>query len=94
MATELTPIEKVIRDFLLKEILYDKQFADLGPRDLLLDGVLDSISLTQTVAFCEEVFNISIPHEELLPDHFENISAIAQLVERRLGSKQRSFGSR
>ena len=38
MATELTPTEKIIRDFLLEEILYDKQLADLGPQDLLLEN--------------------------------------------------------
>jgi acyl carrier protein len=88
MATELTPTEKIIRDFLLEEILYDKQLADLGPQELLLENeLMDSISILQTVAFCEQIFEISIPEEELLPDHFENVRAIAQLVERRLADK-------
>jgi acyl carrier protein len=88
MATELTPTEKIIRDFLLEEILYDKQLADLGSQELLLENeLMDSISILQTVAFCEQIFEISIPEEELLPDHFENVRAIAQLVERRLADK-------
>ncbi|MBV8358266.1 MAG: hypothetical protein JO189_10070 [Deltaproteobacteria bacterium] len=91
MATELTPTEKIIRDFLLEEILYDKQLADLGPQDLLLENeLMDSISIMQTVAFCEQIFEISIPEEELLPDHFENIRAISQLVERQLADKRAS----
>jgi len=91
MATELTPTEKIIRDFLLEEILYDKQLADLGPQDLLLENeLMDSISIMQTVAFCEQIFEISIPEEELLPDHFENLRAISQLVERRLADKRAS----
>jgi acyl carrier protein len=91
MATELTPTEKVIRDFLLEEILYDKQLADLGPQELLLENeLMDSISILQTVAFCEQIFEISIPEEELLPDHFENVRAIAQLVERRLADRRAS----
>ena len=91
MATELTPTEKIIRDFLLEEILYDKQLADLGPQDLLLENdLMDSISIMQTVAFCEQIFEISIPEEELLPDHFENLRAISQLVERRLAEKRAS----
>jgi len=91
MATELTPTEKIIRDFLLEEILYDKQLADLGPQDLLLENeLMDSISIMQTVAFCEQIFEISIPEEELLPDHFENLRAISQLVERRLANKRAS----
>ena len=83
MPTELTPTEKVIRDFLVEEALYDKQLTDLGPLDLLVDAeLLDSISILQTVAFCEQIFEITIPEEELLPDRFENVRAIAQLVER------------
>jgi acyl carrier protein len=85
MASELTSTEKTIRDFLLEEILYDKQLADLGPEELLLENeLMDSISILQTVAFCEQIFEISIPEEELLPDRFENVRAIAQLVERQL----------
>jgi acyl carrier protein len=91
MATELTPTEKTIRDFLLDEILYDKQLADLSPQELLLENeLMDSISILQTVAFCEQIFEISIPEEELLPDHFESVRAIAQLVERRLADKRTS----
>ena len=88
MTETLTPIEKTIRDFLLEEILYDKQLADLGPQDTLLkDSLLDSIGILQTVTFCEQTFEISIPEEELLPDHFQNVRAIAQLVERQLVGK-------
>ena len=91
MATELTPTEKTLRDFLLDEILYDKQLADLSPQELLLENeLMDSISILQTVAFCEQIFEISIPEEELLPDHFESVRAIAQLVERRLADKRTS----
>jgi acyl carrier protein len=88
MAPQLTPTEKTIRDFLLEEILYDKQLADLGPQDLLLENeLMDSISILQTVAFCEQIFEIRIPEEELMPDHFENLRAIGQLIERRLAEK-------
>jgi len=91
MATELTATETTIRDFLLEEILYDKQLADLGPQDLLLkDSLLDSIGILQIVTFCEQTFDVSIPEEELLPDHFENLRAIAQLVERRIADSRAS----
>ena len=91
MATELTATETTIRDFLLGEILYDKQLVDLGPQDLLLkNSLLDSIGILQTVTFCEQTFDISIPEEELLPDHFENLRAIAQLVERRIADSRAS----
>ena len=88
MAAQLTAIEQAIRDFLLEEILYDKQLADLGPQDMLLgNSLLDSIGILQMVTFCEQTFDISIPEEELMPDHFENIRAIGKLVERRVAER-------
>jgi acyl carrier protein len=91
MARKLTPTESAIRDFLLEEIFYDKSLANLGPQEMLLDGLLDSIGILQTVTFCEQTFNINIPQEELIPEHFENIRAIARLVERRLADSQASL---
>jgi len=87
-ATRLTPTETAIRDFLLQEVLYDKGLANLGPEDSLLENeLLDSIAIMQIVAFCEQAFDIDIPEEELLPDHFENIHVMGQLVKRQLGRK-------
>jgi len=87
-AATLTPVETEIRDFLIREVLYDKELRDLGAEDSLLESeLLDSIAIMQIVAFCEQVFEISIPEEELQPDHFENIRVIGQLVERRLAEK-------
>jgi acyl carrier protein len=84
-AATLTPTETVIRDFVIQEVLYDKELGDLGAEDSLLESeLLDSISIMQIVAFCEQVFEIIVPEEELLPDNFETVRAIGQMVERRL----------
>ncbi|GEM_PF-1252638 len=84
----LSSVETVLRDFLMQDVLYDKQIPLLGPRDSLLESeLLDSIAIMQIVAFCEQAFEITIPEEELLPQNFENIEAIGQLVERQLAEK-------
>jgi acyl carrier protein len=86
-AKAATTTEDIIRDFLLQEILYDKELTGLGPDDSLLQAeLLDSIAIMQLVAFCEQVFNIEIPEDELLPDNFESVRAVSRLVE-RLGGK-------
>ena len=85
MATNLTPTETAIRDFLLQEVLYDKELRALGAEDSLVESeLLDSIAIMQIVAFCEQVFEITVLDEDLVPDRFENVRAIAQLIERRL----------
>jgi len=79
----LTPTETAVRQFLVEDVFYDKDLKDLGPDDSLLErGLLDSMSILKTVTFCEEQFGITIPDEDVLPDHFESVRTIAALVER------------
>jgi len=80
----MTATESTIRDFLVNEVLYDRDLKDLKPEDpLIARGLLDSLSILKTVTFCEERFGITVPDHEVLPDHFESVRAIAALVDRR-----------
>lgn len=82
----LTPTEATVRQFLIEDVFYDKDLKDLGPEDSLLEkGLLDSLAILKTVTFCEEQFGITIPDEDVLPDHFESVRAIAKLVDRVRG---------
>jgi acyl carrier protein len=77
-----TAIEEGLRNFLITEVFYDKvlDVDALAPNDSLV-GMLDSLGIMRVVSFCEESFGIQVPDTEILPEHFENISAIASLVE-------------
>lgn len=78
-----TPTETAIRDFLLAEVLYDKNLQTLAVDDNLIDkGLLDSLAILRVVSFCEEQFGVTIPDTEVLPDNMESVQAIAGLVER------------
>jgi acyl carrier protein len=74
-------IEEGVRNFLVNEVFYDKVFDRdaLGPNDTLV-GLLDSLGVMRVVNFCEESFGIQIPDEDILPEHFETIGAIAALI--------------
>jgi acyl carrier protein len=75
--------ESTVRQFLLTDVLYDRALKDLAMEESLLEGgLLDSLGILRTVTFCEEHFGITIPDEEVLPENFENVRAIARLVER------------
>ena len=79
----LSATEATIRQFLVEDVFYDQDLKDLGADDsLLARGLLDSLSILKTVTFCEEQFGVTIPDEDVLPDHFESVRAIAALVER------------
>jgi len=80
----MTATETAIREFLVNEVLYDRDVKELKADDpLIARGLLDSLSILKTVTFCEERFGITIPDHEVLPDHFESVKAIAALVDRR-----------
>jgi acyl carrier protein len=82
----LSPTETAIRQFLVEDVFYDRDLSSLGAEDSLLQkGLLDSMAILKTVTFCEEQFGITIPDQEVLPDHFESVRAIAKLVERVRG---------
>jgi acyl carrier protein len=53
---------------------------------LIDEQVLDSQSLFTLVARLEADFGISVPDEDILPDHFETIGTIVELVRSKGGS--------
>jgi acyl carrier protein len=51
--------------------------------NLFETGVIDSAGLISFVCFIEEEFNMTIPDEDLLPEHFMSISSIAAYLRSR-----------
>ena len=86
--TQPTATETRIRDFLIQEVLYDRELRELSVDENLLEkGLLDSLAILKVVTFCEEEFGVAIPDQDVLPDHMESVRSIAALVERvRAGS--------
>jgi acyl carrier protein len=79
----MNPTEAAIHEFLITDLLYDRDLAGLQPEDDLIErGLLDSLGILKVVTFCEERFGITIPDAEVLPDHMASVRAIAALVER------------
>jgi len=48
--------------------------------DLLAGGIIDSLAVTQLVAFLEEQFGIYVTDEELTPANFRTLAAIEAFV--------------
>jgi acyl carrier protein len=55
---------------------------------LLGGGMLDSLGILEVVTFVEREFNISIDDEELLPENFQTVKAIATFVVRKCAFRQ------
>jgi acyl carrier protein len=78
-----TTATEQIRAFVLEKFPQAKK-KNLRDSDKLLEsGIVDSLGILDLVAFLESDFQVHISDEELLPENFQTVEAIAQFVERK-----------
>lgn len=78
-------IEASIITYIVEDILHNGQSSCVTATfPLLEDSFLDSTGLQQLLTFIEVQYDIAIEDEDLVPENFENVRAIAQLVERMM----------
>lgn len=73
-----------IEKFILSELNSLGKESLSADEDLLDSGMVDSIGLVQLVGFIEEKYSITVSPEDLLPDNFASISAIANFISGKL----------
>ena len=71
-----------LRYYILNQYLSGESIEKLGVNDNLIDnGILDSMTLLKFVSYLENNYELEISNEELTPDNFESIKAIAHFLE-------------
>lgn len=71
-----------IREFIATELDCSVPPDQLTDELLLIDErVIDSIAIFQVIDYLESEFDIEVLDEELLPENFASISAMARLVD-------------
>lgn len=63
------------------------EFDFSGSKDFISDGMLDSLDVVTLVADLDKAYGISIPGIEIVPENFQNIAAIEQLVHKYAAPK-------
>ena len=77
-------LERRIREYVPRELLYDRDASGLKDDDSLLGpGLLDSVAILRLVAWIEEEFGVHVPDEDVVPEHVETVRRLADLVRRR-----------
>jgi acyl carrier protein len=75
-----------IRGFISKNLLKGKS-RELGDDESLIGtGVLDSVSWLQLVSHIEKHYGLTVEDDELSPEKFDTIGAIAEFVARKQSS--------
>jgi acyl carrier protein len=82
VSNQIVPIE----EFVLAEICGDLGDGEVGrSTDLLAADLIDSLGIMELVKFLEGRFGIAVLDEDLVPDNFRSIDAIAAFVARKEG---------
>lgn len=76
---EIEAIERELSQFLVKNILTDN-INITSDQELKVAG-LDSFSIVEIILFIERKYGFVIPDEQLIPENFKTIHAIAILVQ-------------
>lgn len=54
----------------------------LASSSLFDDGIVDSLGLQQLIVYLEDNHDIEVEEDHLVPDNFETVAGIAQLVKK------------
>ena len=70
-----------LKAFLKKDLVPDLNIDELSKDQSLFEsGVLDSLGILKLVAFIENNYQIKVNDEELIPENFERLASIAELI--------------
>jgi acyl carrier protein len=78
-------VDEILKNFIFEELARDIKINTWSNGDSLLEkGIIDSVNMGEILAFIEEKFRIKIKDEELIPENFETINSICNLIEGKL----------
>ncbi len=77
-------IRSKIRDFILKNFVFEGNENLSDDQSLLKSGVVDSTGVLELIAFVEEEFHVHIEDNELVADNFDTIDRVAACVTGKL----------
>jgi Acyl carrier protein len=86
MSNDATAIETKVRDYILENLLFSSDAAEL-PNDasLLERGVIDSTGVLEIILFLEGEFGIQVKASEMLPENFDSVNNMVRFVCRLQG---------
>ena len=81
-------IEPVLAQFVVDELLYDREVPKVEPGEALVNNLLDSMDILNLVGFLEERFGVRVEDDELVPENFETLRAVASFVSGKLAGRE------
>lgn len=77
-------LERQIREYVLTELLYDRQLPSIADDESLLGaGMLDSLAVMRLVLWLEEQYGVQLLDDEVVPENLDSVRHIADLLRRK-----------
>jgi acyl carrier protein len=76
----MADVAERIRDYIREEFLLGDATRELTDDTPLLDGILDSLALSQLVGFIEDEFGMTIDDADIKSQNFKSVADIERLV--------------
>jgi acyl carrier protein len=78
------PDKQIIREFIQTQIMRGGNLEAVKDADSLIEsGIVDSLGIQLLLGFIEKAFSLTVSDDELVPENFETIDAIAQFIEKK-----------
>jgi acyl carrier protein len=75
---------EIVEQFILNDLLVGSRDTPIDPNESLVEsGVIDSLSLLRLISFIEEEFGIVVDDDEVIPENFDTVNVIVELVDSR-----------
>jgi len=82
-------IHDQIRSYLLSHAA-DSEVSEISDDESLLEaGVIDSAGMVDLIAYLEGTFGITIDEDDMIPENFDSIDAMAAYVDDKVGTPSR-----
>ncbi|UKO95762.1 acyl carrier protein [Nostoc sp. UHCC 0870] len=78
-------IEQIIKEHIVQKFMYNRPDATLSNDiPLILEGIIDSMSLFKLANFLEEKFGFTFNPDEFSTENFETVNAVKSLVIKKM----------
>lgn len=78
-----------LETFFLTEIAVNLDKESLNPdEDLLEQGIVDSLGVIKVIVFIEETFGIKVIDKDIVPENFQTLNALNNLIEKIKAEKE------
>lgn len=73
-----------LKQYITEELLQDQTVDIVDDQDLLLSGMLDSISVVRLASHIESTYAITVPPEDVIIENFGTLVKISSYIASRL----------